>query len=80
MDPVTNRRIYDFEDEDWKENRKKYLHDPLNFLKEPNKDISKFSKSNAAKRPPKKRKVSATIISRPTLLRLCIFYSSLKLV
>ena len=31
MDPLINRRIYDSDDENWKENRKKSLHDPINL-------------------------------------------------
>ncbi|TMW82417.1 hypothetical protein EJD97_005999 [Solanum chilense] len=56
MDPVTSRRMYDYDGEDWKENRKKYLHDYLNFRKEPNKDIPKSSRSKVAKNTPKKEK------------------------
>ena len=39
MDPFTNRRIYDSDDENWKENRKKSLHDPMNVRKDSNKDF-----------------------------------------
>ena len=40
MDHVTNRWIYDSDDEDQEENIKNSSHDPLNLRKEPNKDIS----------------------------------------
>ena len=44
MDPLINRRIYDSDDENWKENRKKSLHDPMNLQKDSNKDSGETSK------------------------------------
>ena len=49
MDPLFNRRIYDSDDEHWKENRKKSLHDPVNLQKDSNKDSSETSKSKVVK-------------------------------
>lgn len=79
MDPVTNRNIYDSDKEDWEDNRKSILHDHLKLRKKLNKDVLDYSKSKVAKIPPKKRKISATIIVKPKLLRVLPFYSSLKL-
>lgn len=45
MDPGANRKIYDSDEEGWKENRKKSLHDPLNSKKESNNDVLESSKS-----------------------------------
>ena len=45
MDSLINRRIYDSDDENWKEDRKKSLHDPMNLQKDSNKDSGKTSKS-----------------------------------
>ena len=80
MNPFTNRRIYDSDDENWKGNRKKFLHDPMNVQKDSNKDIGESSKSKVAKIHQKRRKASTTIIFRPTLLRVCLFYTSFKIV
>ena len=80
MYPFTNRRIYDSDDENWKENRKKSLHDPMNVRKDSNKDIGESSESKVAKIHQKKRKAPATIIFRPTLLWVCLFYTSFKIV
>ena len=49
MDPFTKRRIYDSNDENWTENRKNCLHDPLNVRKDSNKDIPESSKSKVEK-------------------------------
>ncbi|TMW85056.1 hypothetical protein EJD97_023865, partial [Solanum chilense] len=64
MDPFTNRRIYDSDDENWKENRKKSLQDPMNVRKDSNKDFSEPSKSKVDKIHQKKRKEAATIVLR----------------
>uniref|UniRef100_M1DVX4 Ulp1 protease family, C-terminal catalytic domain containing protein n=1 Tax=Solanum tuberosum TaxID=4113 RepID=M1DVX4_SOLTU len=70
MDPDTNRKIYDSDDEGWAENRKKNLHDPLNVRKEPNKNVPESSKPKVAKKNPKKKGRRAAPVSfRPTLLR-----------
>ena len=49
MDSLINRRIYDSDDENWKENRKKSLHDPMNVRKDSNKDFGESSKSKVDK-------------------------------
>ncbi|TMW80322.1 hypothetical protein EJD97_021406 [Solanum chilense] len=49
MNPFTNRRIYDSDDENWKENRKKSLHYPMNVRKDSNKDFGESSKSKVDK-------------------------------
>ena len=59
MDPSINRRIYDSDDENWKENRKKSLHDPMNLQKDSNKDSSETSKSKVVKIQQKKEKRSS---------------------
>ncbi|KAG5598075.1 hypothetical protein H5410_039307 [Solanum commersonii] len=69
MDPDTNRKIYNSDNEGWAENRKKKLHDPLNLRKEPNKDVPESSKPKVAKIPPKKGRRATPVIFRPTLLR-----------
>ena len=56
MDPFTNRRIYDSDDENWKENRKKSLDDPMNFRKDSNKDFGESSKSKVDKIHQKREK------------------------
>ena len=63
MDPLINRRIYDSDDENWKENRKKSLHDPMNVRKDSNKDFDESSKSKVDKIPKKKKQ-------QPLLLKL----------
>ena len=65
MDPFTNRRIYDLDDENWKENRKKSLHDPMNVRKDSNKDFGESSKSKVDKIHQKKEKKQ-----QPLLLKL----------
>ena len=55
MDPFTNRRIYDSDDENWKENRKKSLHDPMNVRNASNKDFGESSKSKVDKIHQKKK-------------------------
>ena len=62
MNPFTNRRIYDSDDENWKENKKKSLHDPMNVRKDSNKDFGESFKSKVDKIHPKKRKEAATIV------------------
>ena len=65
MDPFTNRRIYDSDDENWKENRKKSLHDPMNVRKDSNKDFGESSKSKVDKIHQKREKKQ-----QPLLLKL----------
>ena len=72
MDPLINRRIYDSDDENWKENRKKSLHDPMNLQKDSNKDSDETSKSKVVKIQQKKKKEAANIVVRPTLSRVSI--------
>ena len=72
MDPLINRRIYDSDDENWKENRKKFLHDPMNLQKDSNKDSGETSKSKVVKIQQKKKKEAANIVVRPTLSRVSI--------
>ena len=79
MDPLINRRIYDSDDENWKENKKKSLHDPMNLQKDSNKDSGETSKSKVVKIQQKKKKEAANIVVRPTLFRVCIFILILKL-
>ena len=62
MDPFTTRWIYDSDDENWKENRKKSLHDPMNVQKDSNKDFGESSKSKFDKIHQKGRKEVATIV------------------
>ena len=49
MDPLINRRIYDSDYENWNENRKKSLHDPMNLQKDSNKDSGETSKLKVVK-------------------------------
>ena len=56
MDLFTNKRIYDSDDENWKENRKKSLHDPMNVQKDSNKDFGESSKSKVDKIHQKREK------------------------
>ncbi|KAG5625213.1 hypothetical protein H5410_010431 [Solanum commersonii] len=49
----TNRTIYDFDDENWVENRSKNLHDPLNLRNQSNKEVPESSKPKVAKTPQK---------------------------
>ena len=72
MDPSINRRIYDSDDDNWKENRKKSLHDPMNLQKDSNKDSGETSKSKFIKIQQKKKKEAANIVIRPTLSRVSI--------
>ena len=72
MDPLINRRIYDSDDENWKENRKKFLHDAMNLQKDSNKDSGETSKSKVVKIQQKKKKEAANIVVRPTLSRVSI--------
>ena len=72
MYPLINRRIYDSDDENWKENTKKSLHDPMNLQKDSNKDSGETSKSNVVKIQQKKKKEAANIVVRPTLSRVSI--------
>ena len=73
MDPLINRRIYDSDDDNWKENRKKSLHDPMNLQKDSNEDSGETSKSKVVKIQQKKKKKEATnIVVRPTLSRVSI--------
>ncbi|TMW80944.1 hypothetical protein EJD97_013356, partial [Solanum chilense] len=62
MDPFTNRRIYNSNDENWKENKKKSLHDPMNVWENSNKDFGESSKSKVDKIHQKKIKEAATIV------------------
>ena len=62
MDLFTNRRIYESYDENWKENRKKSLHDPMNVRKDSNKDFGGSSKSKVDKIHQKRRKEAANIV------------------
>ena len=62
MDPLINRRIYDSDDENWKENRKKSLHDPMNLQKDSNKDSGETSKSKVVKIQQKRKKEAANIV------------------
>ena len=59
MDLFTNKRIYDSDDENWKENRKKSLHDPMNVRKNSNKDLDESSKSKVDKIHQKRKKRSS---------------------
>ena len=59
MDPSINRRIYDFDDDNWKESRKKSSHDPMNLQKDSNKDSGETSKSKVVKIQQKKEKRSS---------------------
>ena len=59
MDHFTNRRIYDSYDENWKENRKKSLRDPMNVWNDSNKDFGESSKSKVDKIHQKKEKRSS---------------------
>ncbi|TMW81850.1 hypothetical protein EJD97_007613, partial [Solanum chilense] len=61
LDPFTNRRINDSDDENWKE-KKKSLHDPMNVREDSNKDFGESSKSKVDKIHQKKRKEAATIV------------------
>ena len=73
MDPLINRRIYDSDDENWKENREKSLHDPMNLQKDSNKDSGETSKSKGVKiQQKKKKKEAANIVVRPTLSQVGI--------
>ena len=58
MYPFTNRRIYDSYGENWKENRKKSLHDPMNNRKDSNKDFGESFKSKVDKIHQKKKRSS----------------------
>ena len=73
MDLSINRMIYDSDDDNWKENRKKSLHDPMNLQKDSNKDSGKTSKSKVVKiQQKKKKKEAANVVVRPTLSRVSI--------
>lgn len=61
-------------------NRKKSLHDPMNLQKDSNKDSGETSKSKVVKIQQKKKKEAANIVVRPTLFRVCIFYTYFKIV
>ena len=65
MGTFTNRRIYDSDDENWKENIKKSLHDPMNVRKDSNKDFGESSKSKVDKIHQKSEKKQ-----QPLLLKL----------
>ena len=56
MVPLINRRIYDSDYENWNENRKKSLHDPINLQKDSNKDSDETSKSKVVKIQQKEKK------------------------
>ena len=71
MDPLINKRIYYSDDENWKENRKKSLHDPMNLQKDSNKDSGETSKSKVVKIQQQQKK-AANIVVRPTLSRVSI--------
>ena len=80
MDPSINRRIYDSDDDNWKENRKKSLHDPMNLQKDSNKESGETSKSKGVKiQQKKKKKEAANIVVRSTLSRLVFWYFKLLL-
>ena len=49
MGTFTNRRIYDSDDENWKENRKKSLYELMNVRKNSNKDFGESSESKVDK-------------------------------
>ena len=70
MDPLINRRIYDSDDDNWKENRKKSLHDPMNLQKDSNKDHGETSK--VVKIQQKRKKEAANTVVRLTLSRVSI--------
>ena len=70
MDLSINRRIYDSDDDNWKENRKKSLHDPMNLQKDSNKDHGETSK--VVKIQQKRKKEAANTVVRPTLTRVSI--------
>ena len=72
MDPLINRRIYDSDDENWKENRKKSLHDPMNLQKDSTKTLAKHRNQRLSKYNKKKKKEAANIVVRSTLSRVSI--------
>ena len=79
MDPLINRRIYDSDDENWKENRKKSLHDPMNLQKDSNKDYDETSKSKVVKIQQKKKKEAANIVVSLHCFGFVFFILILKL-
>ena len=79
MDPLINRKIYDSDDENWKENRIMSLHESMNLQKNSNKYSVKTSKSKVVKIQQKKKKEAANIVVRPTLSRLVFWYLKLLL-
>ena len=77
MDPLINRRIYDSDDENWKENRKKSLHDPMNLQKDSNKDSGETSKSKVVKIQQKRKKKQQTLLLGLHCLGLVFWYLKL---
>ena len=77
MDPSINRRIYDSDDDNWKENRKKSLHDPMNLQKDSNKDHGETSK--VVKIQPKGKKKQQTLLLGLHCLGLVFWYLKLLL-
>ena len=70
MDLSINRRIYDSDDDNWKENRKKSLHDPITLQNDSNKYHGETSK--VVKIQQKRKKEAANTVVRPTLSRVSI--------
>ncbi|KAH0678532.1 hypothetical protein KY284_019617 [Solanum tuberosum] len=68
---INTRRIYDYEDIEWTENRSKKLHDPLIMAKTKvgklKKDGTSSSKEQVQKSPQKRGRKFAPTISRPSL-------------
>ena len=62
------KRLYDFDDEMWTENRSKRLHDPLAMknknVVEPKKKLEEIHK--------KRRRKVTHVVSRPTLPKICV--------
>ena len=77
MDPLINRRIYDSDDDNWKENRKKSLHDPMNLQKDSNKDHGETSK--VVKIQQKMKKKQQTLLLGLHCLGLVFWYLKMVL-
>ena len=77
MDPSINRRIYDSDDDNWKENRKKSLHDHMNLQKDSNKDHGETSK--VVKIQPKGKKKQQTLLLGLHCLGLVYWYLKMVL-
>ena len=62
MDSLINRRIYDSDDENWKENRKKSLHDPMNLRRIQTKTLAKHQNQRLSKYNKKRKKKQQTLL------------------